>query len=1382
MRASQKTETGRIVDPDPERGGRSSRLWRAFAFAAVLHAGILSYGYPRIVQLLKTTHAVEEKAQEGRRTNAPPTLRDLESIISRMEASDRFAFPSDDSALFTSLTPEDIPQQQNRASEKGRQDAADAATRQDRRTGQGAQKDRQNTDEPKPLKLEPDPVRTSDGDLSGPFSSGVPITNILANGAQNNNASKYGTEPVTLAEIKAAKEAFIADLKADMLDDPAGQVRLNHMQFISFFVRSWYYDHAISMLERGKAPLARPDDLYARFDRIMAFAKETIRPEHTALQRDLIFHGTMFRFLKGYERDTSDIRSALIDGVVNCYSATMLATSGYTQLDPNVLINVYSKHIQSASYFGGLPVVIENTTPGNPLYRYDRGLVVKPEKLVSDYLVNKSNVPLSDLPEEVRTWYTYTLPPFGKNKPPAGFMPFLEKPPVSDTVVIQPPQTKPLFPSLPWQITASGPGACNGPSCKGRKVPTSNSSIAVPKKTEPTNAEKIKEVVERVHRQLELPTIISTPAGDRPSEDAAWLYLQQKSSNEINWRLSTLLRDWKMIDEHIESQFGPTPFEALGVYDRRQPPKPFKIIPENRPVLPASVRDADPSVQGIGLIEDLGADNPGSGPELMLIRFPRGNLGEIGQSILDNRLLVVGTSFKDQVKGLYLRNTAVVRAKAFGGFNVDLVALRDSRMAALGEIMRGERVQDFGALYSTHQGYSLDPLLSLKEMEASRGRKGLAVSAIEDLISFSGENEAVDAVIGYLGRKDLELDRMRYGAIIMSLRSRLLEGRGHLDGKLLGMLRDTERPISLRAAAAQTLHLAGSTDPRISDTLESYLRASPDIQREEVKLLVNTGLKKERAVAVIRQRFGNILHEMGEKAHLQTDSAKEPEPYKIDKNSAVRLVESFESLVAIGHLNHIDWLIRPLFLIEEPGTSVVPKFDDKGRMTNYEVRFQFAVPIADTVRLLRGHLGLIMNKPPPLSFKIAGDETNTRIFSPQFLGKSIYMIALENPDNLFDRSIAMQGLIKALDSHSLSRSERSAFNNVLWGRGAYDPIFNRNDIVPSVTMLYPILEQEPNSNLIPQRVSVALSFARLGYKNYARTILGNDISKNLISSLRYEFCPEGQPPFCGGITQDSPGLLFSIAGVNALSKLVSANDEIQYLKDYMCYSASPYSPMAWLLPFPKDPFIKSIEMHDDALTVTLWSVLRSEADYLALDDMIRKRADDLSILALYLKICENKLSQDPVALRLIRALEPQHVFQEQGGKYNSALWPYQRRLTKGSIAALVRIMQLEPFAEPGVAATTILAAKGYLAIGPDGQVIFQDPPKPYRPLIGSGNNQGYSEQKKVGADRIKQDDAVRIGIINAGRSGGLEPDAPTILRPPQTKPIQPKKPQKPKKE
>ena len=155
-----------------------------------------------------------------------------------------------------------------------------------------------------------------------------------------NQSPDVQSQLLTLETVRKERDEFRNILKKDMNDDAEGKMKLGSMKFIDFFIKSWFYDYAEKELEKGKQPSVKIKELYDSFESILNDAIKSIKPEYGRLQRIKMFHAAMISHLKGYEIDAGDIHSALIDGIINCDSGTMLGISGYSQLEPSVMINL----------------------------------------------------------------------------------------------------------------------------------------------------------------------------------------------------------------------------------------------------------------------------------------------------------------------------------------------------------------------------------------------------------------------------------------------------------------------------------------------------------------------------------------------------------------------------------------------------------------------------------------------------------------------------------------------------------------------------------------------------------------------------------------------------------------------------------------------------------------------------------------------------------------------------------------------------------------------------------------------------------------------------------------------------------------------------------
>ncbi len=671
---------------------------------------------------------------------------------------------------------------------------------------------------------------------------------------------KRPKEPVTLEGILKARERFQKTLLKDMKDDPEGKVKLQSMPFIEFLVKGWYYNYGIDRLTHNKPLEVKPPELYKRFDQMMAVAKARIRKDQSALQKDMLFHDAMFTFLKGYERDTRDVKSALKDGIIDCDSGTQVGVAGYRELDPDVLLNVYLDHIQAATKEKAEVVVIENTTPKQIVLKHSSGFLVKPEAYVVGYLLNNSTLSLDDFPKEIQGWYDYPFPNlFGLRqpltglplsldlktikKPEAGLKPFDEKPSFSTAVtVLEDPEI---------DLTQRGSGISQ------------------------QTVDALPSVSDEIAQEI----------------DASKMYLEMLDTAAIaadaKKTVKTFFSPVKVLTDEGEgyADFAQsrTLYEEQGIFDENQALPKERVIPK-KPVLAKELRDANSAKLRIGLLEDLKADKPG----LLAVTSPQADWCKISQEIADNKVLLYGNDLASQVQGLQKRKLALERANFFSLLKCNDLQKVEKRISALEAVLEGKWIENGRELFSSHSGYKQDPLVDLKEMIESRAEKGVSLAAIEDLISFKREKETVKDIFSYLKRKELELDRVEAGKLLISVRDRVLD-KDSFDSVALDFVKQPVHPsLAVAAATAQVLFKYGKRDPSISSALQAYLLNKTDSSKEEILNLVETGLGKKSGEAVLRTNFKDALDDLKKISNSNF------------KKTVRSMVNSYQALTTLG--------------------------------------------------------------------------------------------------------------------------------------------------------------------------------------------------------------------------------------------------------------------------------------------------------------------------------------------------------------------------------------------------------------------------------------------------------------------------------------------------
>ena len=1234
-----------------------SRFWKAVAAATIAHIGLLSFGHPFFENKQMGINLAAGETARGKRPSDDPRYfrRNLESYIEKMAKEDANAFPESDMFSVASLYPKQIP-------------------------GTGGESTK-HIDETKPDAL---PINANSGIEKAKDAdqeeeaAEIPELKPASNGIRplqiNTNHPK---EPSTLEELKRARGAFQAQLLFDLKDDAAGQVKLDSMLFIEFFVRSWYYKHAIGRLEKGLMPLVTPERLYSDFESIMSAAKSRIHKDHSPIQRDLIFHQSAIAFLKGYEKDHRDIYSALEEGWVNCDSATQLGVSGFTQLDPNARINLFSDHVQSVTAEKGRWVVIENTSSGNPLYSYSRGFLTKPEKYVSDYLISDANGLAGALPDEVKGWYLHPLERFGK-KPPPGFMPFSESQ-QGDAVDIQGPQPFQLSPSAHTAFLDEENAHADKSSGASGKSPHRPGS-------------------ERANSIALVESLLASTMHD-------FSHIQSMVTLLMRNKLFTITDYSKAINHSVDTMLEKSLYEEFHIYEDGERyvasllPKPPRPFIDSRPVLATAIRDSDFLTERVGLLEDLRYENPGGriSDSLALYQTPAVDYKELGNAILDNRLLLIGRGFRDQVTGIYQRDMALRRAELFGTLGTELSASRDSRVASLISVIEGKVAPDFDTLFAYHQGYTSDPFVSLRDMRSSKAKKGISVFAIEDLLAFKGERETVDIVMNYLGRKDIELDRIGFGLFMASLNSRLVYERGYLRNGLEGILADKGRSISMRAASAQFLFLHGSRDARISSALGEYLKESDFPTRAEVSNLLATGLEPKTAKKIMEERFAESIFESNlTLGHLIINPDLAPDlRFQRTDYSPTKTAQMIEAFRILEMMNDPAGMERMQSEIRHDSVDMKHNAVLLGSKSN---------AVLD-VNYVAGNYSPTGNVPSADALKL--------VLSSKYPQKG----GLDDLQLRFMRAM--------LDTNSGGYTQ----NQLFYSKGLLSAIIGSRgsqaaEYLPDTGIEYTRkeLKYEPARKIF---MGSAIAYNRLGKGRKARDLLTEFTIDSYESAIESRAkCKDNTPLKCGvdnaRISMLAPLVVLSDMGLSRrniaeLRDSIAVRDMNINHRLVFCDEFRDSSILSELIPRPdilhylNEPFREM----DSNLVI---DIILFEAHYHALDELIRKQPEDLRSLAIYLDICGSPplSTGETLAKRIIRSYVAGYP-SANGIHISLATMLFFDDLTKTDVNELLRVAsdRLVPTQFQHYA-STVLAVKGYLSVDSQGNVVIQDPPKPIR--------------------------------------------------------------------
>ncbi len=706
-------------------------------------------------------------------------------------------------------------------------------------------------------------------------------------------------ESSTLPELYQAREQFQKQLLIDMTDDPAGEVKLDSLPFIDFFVRSWYLDEAIKQMEDGKSLVPGPEKLYRRFDQMLALANSKMESDDSPLEKSVKFHAAMMSFLRGYERDTRDMRNALQNGVINCDSGTKLGLSGYTLFDPEARVNVFTDHIQSVTTQDGQELTIENTTPFRPIGVRHRGLLVKPEVYVVGYLLLNDNASVSDFPEEVQEWYGYPFPNFlglyepfffggpitmefsGIKKPGAGFRAFDQRPSFGDSTIHD------EYVSL--DLTRAGSGIS--------QVVHERSSWGWEDVRTP-----LEEQIDRIKELQET------------YQQADMARLRENIQRDVTSALSsveyTILRTDIFKFRELSRQFEYA--EGYDLPQRFLPQPPPEKFPKVQ-TIPAEVRDADPANYRIGLLQDLKFQG------VTYFRIPSVDWCQLAKELIDNTVVLYGTDSYQRWKGIQQRQLGVQRALLFGQGCQGLGDLLEQRLDILLAAVSGKHISlKTSETFSSHAGWQDNPLRSLSSMLFDGGTLGLSSAALDDLVSFRGEQKAIDAVGGYLGRTDVLLDHISYGQLLVALQYRLTdEGVTSLCAFLKENVSSKEVLLEARVGMGQFMHrscrVQEKTEEKIAQVLEEYLHTRNDWRREEILQLVANGLPSPYATSHFAMSLYHHIQKLrfGGELQQEYEAVNKRVPWSVDDNSFLAmmhkimkewngLTEDYEILAALG--------------------------------------------------------------------------------------------------------------------------------------------------------------------------------------------------------------------------------------------------------------------------------------------------------------------------------------------------------------------------------------------------------------------------------------------------------------------------------------------------
>ncbi len=714
--------------------------------------------------------------------------------------------------------------------------------------------------------------------------------------------------PTTLPELKKAQEEFYATLLADMNDDPEGQVDLNSMSFLEFFTNNWYYNYAIEQLENDEPIYVTPNDIKRSFAKINSIAERYVRPDHTVIQKAKLMHAAIMSQMRGYELNSWEFGKAAHYGVLNCNSGTQLGVAEYDALGIDVQVNVTWDHVQPALQVDDdNKLIFEFTTPKDPVRKNSPGKLFKPEAYVVGALLDHSNAWITDFPDEVQDWYDFPFPnlivmretstglPFvgeesGIKKPKPGFKPFTTGSDFSDKVEIKK--------EVERDLTARDSGLDWRVAWKESSSPVTHNQLEALRKKHTTWDEELAKHV--------LTTLQTLSYFD---------YKKIEETVSKNVKSNLIKMGWV-----VRASNGPSDFLKQKPWEDVYSGDGFEEAgyrPE-RTVLPKELLHAHPEKDLVGLFEDLEVPTPEEGQIYMgFFRVPAVDWCEIGEGILDNRILLYGPTLPDQVKGIHMRQQALNRVLSFTLMGCDLRGDAAERVTVVEQLLAGEKVptgiiNETFRWFGSYVGFDADPLLDFYYMVHSQGTEGVSLFALEDLLSFSGEQNTVDRVIEYLQRPDVELEREGYGRLMVSLNNRLITHRDYFATQLEEFL-GGDAPQEAKVAAAQVLHSVGKKSKRVPDTLEEYLLEQEELTVEDVLMFAKTGLGMGRARRVMRREFKKAFDSLshGQAAELQEKWTEEnrkhhtktgdlpPMPEEIWKTQA-RIDETFAILAALG--------------------------------------------------------------------------------------------------------------------------------------------------------------------------------------------------------------------------------------------------------------------------------------------------------------------------------------------------------------------------------------------------------------------------------------------------------------------------------------------------
>ncbi|MBN1169581.1 hypothetical protein JXA56_01015, partial [Candidatus Micrarchaeota archaeon] len=672
---------------------------------------------------------------------------------------------------------------------------------------------------------------------------------VEINGTGKKKAKKK--EQPKLAHLENERERFRLELFLDLSSDQSGEVKLESMRFIDFFVKSWYYDHAIARTTEGKEPEASMDDMYRAFNHIREEAEGHFRPGTTTLQKIKFFRSAMMGYFQGYERDAADFGTALIHGVFNCSSSTMVGIAGYSLYSNNVRMNRMREHVQAAVNTNEGTFVIENAGPIEVFYEHSCGYLMKPEYYVAEYLV-EAGYRKSDFPREVNSWFRARVPDCGEKKPPSGFIPLSHRPGFSEKIKItEQPENQ--------HIGREGFGA----GWKEKR----------PKK-------KSIEDVEEPEKESGHPLVAVIYGKELAVAQSAILerfrHYAEKRIREMRLSLEgfedtlgdmgNLYANPEITIKGFPGSVGnflfPDPYLYTDAFEARSERHAEKRTLEDyqeKEVLPERIMKADVAAGRPGLLEDLWSRQ--GGDELVVWRMAPFDYADIAEKIADNRMLLFGDSSRGRLKSIHMRKLAFERAVLFCSDRKRCdaaAALLERRLDAIERVMKGEKVDGFAELFERHSAYKKDPLISLEAM--GNGQGGVSLEAIEDLVSFRGEKKAIQAVAGYLERDDLGLKRISFLKLINATHGKLLFERESFAQELERILK-TGKNVELNAAIAQFLHAQGHKTDETVGALAAYLESKEAVPRALVHELVEAGLPAKTAYDIIERKLRALLHD-----------------------------------------------------------------------------------------------------------------------------------------------------------------------------------------------------------------------------------------------------------------------------------------------------------------------------------------------------------------------------------------------------------------------------------------------------------------------------------------------------------------------------------------